>query len=195
MAYSWDNRVTFVVRFLYDIDNNGYLDAHDFQCLALRSCVLEGKGDCSAARLQKYQHIMLSLWEEIAQLADFDKVPDYDGTISVDEFKQAVKNSCVGKRYEDFPQAMKAFIESNFRMIDINDDGVMGVEEYRYDCVQRMVVEDIKVIDDAFDTLLTDDDRKKGGLTLARYQELFAQFLGDEKEDCQAKHLFGPLEI
>lgn len=62
-----------------DIDNNGYLDAHDFQCLALRACVLEGKGDCSAARLQKYQHIMLSLWEEIAQLADFDKVPDYVG--------------------------------------------------------------------------------------------------------------------
>lgn len=62
-----------------DIDNNGYLDAHDFHCLALRTCVLEGKGDCSAARLQKYQHIMLSLWEEIAQLADFDKVPDYVG--------------------------------------------------------------------------------------------------------------------
>lgn len=65
--------------FFPDIDNNGYLDAHDFSCLALRSCVLEGKGDCSAARLQKYQHIMLSLWEEIAQLADFDKVPDYVG--------------------------------------------------------------------------------------------------------------------
>ncbi|XP_022823162.1 sarcoplasmic calcium-binding protein 1 isoform X1 [Spodoptera litura] len=195
MAYSWDNRVAFVVRFLYDIDNNGYLDAHDFHCLALRTCVLEGKGDCSAARLQKYQHIMLSLWEEIAQLADFDKVPDYDGTITVDEFKQAVKNSCVGRRYEDFPQAMKAFIETNFRMIDINMDGVIGIEEYRYDCVQRMVLEDIKVIDDAFNSLLNDDDRRKGGLTLSRYQELFAQFLGDDGDDCQAKHLFGPLEL
>lgn len=74
--------------------------------------------------------------------------------ISVEEFKQAVKNSCVGKKYDDFPQAMKAFIESNFRMIDINADGVIGVEEYRYDCIQRMVVEDIKDIDDAFDSLL-----------------------------------------
>ncbi|XP_053611080.1 sarcoplasmic calcium-binding protein, alpha chain isoform X1 [Plodia interpunctella] len=195
MAYTWDNRVAFVVRYLYDIDNNGYLDAHDFQCLALRSCVLEGKGDCSAARLQKYQHIMLSLWEEITQLADFDKVPDYDGMITVEEFKQAVKNSCLGKRYDDFPQAMKAFIESNFRMIDINADGVIGVEEYRYDCVQRMVLEDIKVIDDAFDSLLNDDDRRKGGITMSRYQELFAQFLGDVNDNCQAKHLFGPLEI
>lgn len=74
--------------------------------------------------------------------------------ISVDEFKTAVKNSCVGKKYADFPQAMKAFIESNFRTIDINDDGVMGVEEYRYDCVQRMVIEDIKIIDDAFTSLM-----------------------------------------
>ncbi|CAB3234359.1 unnamed protein product [Arctia plantaginis] len=190
MAYSWDNRVAFVVRYLYDIDNNGYLDAHDFVCLALRTCVLEGKGDCSAGRLQKYQHVMLSLWEEIAQLADFDK----DGMITVDEFKQAVKNSCVGRRYEDFPQAMKAFIETNFRMIDINADGVIAIEEYRYDCVQRMVLEDIKEIDEAYYSLLNDDDRRKGGLTLSRYQELFAQFLGDESEDVQAKHLFGPLE-
>lgn len=74
--------------------------------------------------------------------------------ITVEEFKTAVKNSCVGKKYADFPQAMKAFIESNFKMIDINADGVIGVEEYRYDCVQRMVVDDIKVIDDAFNSLL-----------------------------------------
>ncbi|XP_045500310.1 sarcoplasmic calcium-binding protein 1 isoform X1 [Colias croceus] len=195
MAYSWDNRVAFVVRYLYDIDNNGYLDAHDFQCLALRTCILEGKGDCSAARLQKYEHIMLSLWEEITQLADFDKVPDYDGMITVDEFKQAVKNSCIGKKYEDFPQAMKAFIETNFRMLDINADGLLGIEEFRYDCVQRMVVDDIKVIDDAFNSLLNDDDRRRGGLTLARYQELFAQFLSDQSDNCQANLLFGPLAL
>ncbi|XP_072945022.1 sarcoplasmic calcium-binding protein, alpha chain isoform X2 [Epargyreus clarus] len=191
MAYTWDNRVAFVVRYLYDIDNNGFLDAHDFQCLALRSCVLEGKGDCSAERLQKYEHIMLSLWEEITRLADFDK----DGTVSVEEFKTAVKNSCVGKKYSEFPQALKAFIESNFKMTDINNDGVMGIEEYRYDCVQRMVVEDIKVIDEAFNSLLNDDDRKKGGITMSRYQELFAQFLSDTSENCPAKYLFGPLEL
>lgn len=42
--------------------------------------------------------------------------------------------------------------------------------------------------------IFQDDDRRKGGLTLSRYQELFAQYLGDEGEDVQAKHLFGPLE-
>ena len=34
MAYSWDNRVKFVVRYMYDIDGNGTLDKSDFECLA-----------------------------------------------------------------------------------------------------------------------------------------------------------------
>merc|ERR1712107_754848 len=45
MAYSWDNRVKFVVRYMYDIDNNGFLDKNDFECLAVRNTVIEGKGD------------------------------------------------------------------------------------------------------------------------------------------------------
>ncbi|XP_041981885.1 sarcoplasmic calcium-binding protein 1 [Aricia agestis] len=189
MAYTWDNRVSFVVRFLYDIDNNGQLDSHDFKCLALRSCVLEGKGDCSPARLQKFQHIMTSLWEELSELADFNK----DGMITTDEFKKAVQDTCVGKKFEEFPQAMKAFIEINFKLLDINDDGIVGLEEFRYDCVSRMVVEEIKDIDDAFNALLNDEDRKVGGINLARYRELFAQFLSDTSDSCPAQYLFGPL--
>lgn len=42
--------------------------------MALRACVIEGKGDCSIGRLSEYQHIMRSLWEEISDLADFDRV-------------------------------------------------------------------------------------------------------------------------
>lgn len=57
-----------------DVDSNGYLDERDFACLALRATIIEGKGEFSFSRLQEYQHIMLSLWEEIAELADFNKV-------------------------------------------------------------------------------------------------------------------------
>lgn len=57
-----------------DIDNNGFLDQSDFDCMALRACVIEGKGECNPAKLQEYRHIMRSLWEEISDLADFDKV-------------------------------------------------------------------------------------------------------------------------
>lgn len=64
----------FVIFFFLDIDSNGYLDERDFFCLALRATIIEGKGQFSQARLQEYQHVMLSLWEEIAELADFNKV-------------------------------------------------------------------------------------------------------------------------
>merc|ERR1712122_176909 len=53
MAYSWDNRVKFVVRFMYDIDNNGFLDKNDFECLAVRNTIIESKGKWDDAKFAK----------------------------------------------------------------------------------------------------------------------------------------------
>ncbi|CAH0563551.1 unnamed protein product [Brassicogethes aeneus] len=192
MAYTWDNRVNFVVKYLYDVDNNGYLDERDFACLALRAAIIEGKGEFSYNRLQEHQHIMLSLWEEIAELADFDKDLLQDGKITVDEFKMAVQQCCFSRRYEDFPQAMKMFIDSNFKMLDLNDDGVVDADEYRFNCITKFAIDDVDIVDEAFNNLLNDDDRRRGGLTLSRYQELYAEFLGNP-EETPAVYLFGPL--
>ncbi|XP_044738804.1 sarcoplasmic calcium-binding protein 1 isoform X2 [Chrysoperla carnea] len=188
MAYSWDNRVNFVVRHLYDIDSNGYLDERDFFCLALRATIIDGKGQFSNSKLQEYQHVMLGLWEEIAELADFNK----DGRISTDEFKEAVQQTCIGRKYEDFPQAMKMFIDYNFKMVDLNDDGIITADEYRFSCVTKFAIDDIESVDESFDNLLNDDDRRRGGITLSRYQELYADFLGNPDE-CPGIYLFGPL--
>ena len=57
-----------------DIDDNGFLDNNDFQCMALRACVIEGKGVVNPARLAEFQFIMKNLWEEISDLADYDRV-------------------------------------------------------------------------------------------------------------------------
>ncbi|XP_057669454.1 sarcoplasmic calcium-binding protein, alpha chain [Diorhabda carinulata] len=192
MAYSWDNRVNFVVRYLYDLDGNGYLDEKDFACLALRATIIEGKGEFSFNRLQENQHIMLSLWEEIAELADLNKDLLQDGKITVEEFKQAVQQCCLGRRYEDFPQAMKMFIDSNFKMVDLNDDGVIAADEYRFNCITKFPIDDVEIVDEAFNNLLNDDDRRRGGITLSRYQELYAEFLGNPEES-SAVYLFGPL--
>merc|ERR1711887_202381 len=99
MAYSHDNRVKYVVRFLYDIDNNGVLDKNDFKCLAVRNTVVESNGAFPADRFAANAKIMDDLWNEIAQLADFDK----NGEVDVDEFKEAVMKHCVGKGYAEFP--------------------------------------------------------------------------------------------
>ena len=74
MAYSWDNRVKFIVRYMYDIDNNGFLDKNDFECLAVRNTVIETKGKWCENVFKKNQEIMANLWNEIAELADFNKV-------------------------------------------------------------------------------------------------------------------------
>lgn len=57
-----------------DIDNNGYLDKHDFECLAVKNTLIEGRGEFSAEAFGKNQVIMKNLWNEIAELADFNKV-------------------------------------------------------------------------------------------------------------------------
>lgn len=49
---------------------------------------------------------------------------------------------------------MKAFIETNFKMLDIDNDGIVGANEYRYNCITRIAVDGIQVVDDAFNKLL-----------------------------------------
>jgi len=191
MAYSWDNRVKYVVRYMYDIDNNGFLDKNDFECLAVKNTLIECRGEWKADAYANNQKVMSNLWNEIAELADFNK----DGEVSDDEFKQAVKTHCSGKPYEAFPTAFKSFISTQFKTIDVNGDGLVGVDEYRLDCITRSAFADIKEIDDAYDKLCTDADKKAGGINLARYQELYAQFISNPDETCNACYLFGPLKV
>merc|ERR1712038_185502 len=191
MAYSWDNRVKFVVRYMYDIDNNGALDKSDFECLAVRNTVIEGKGNWDEAVFKKNQEVMANLWNEIAELADFNK----DGEVSADEFMKAIEANCERKSFAEFPPAFKAFITGVFKAIDVDGDGSVGLTEFRVDCVNRMAYKDIKDLDAAYEKLLNDDDKKAGGITLARYQELYAQFIGNPDETCNACYLFGPLQV
>merc|ERR1711994_524722 len=191
MAYSWDNRVAFVVRYMYDIDNNGFLDKNDFECLAVRNTVIETKGKWCENVYKKNQEIMANLWNEIADLADFNK----DGEVTTAEFKKAIQANCVGKAYTDFPSAFKMFIDGFFKTIDIDGDGSVGLDEYRSDCVKRMAYKSIKELDDAYEKLLTEEDKKNGGITLERYLELYAHFIGNPDETCNGCFLFGPLEV
>jgi len=191
MAYSWDNRVKYIVRYMYDIDNNGFLDINDFDCLAVRVTLIEGHGEFPLDKFAENKTVMSNLWNEIAELADFNK----DGEVSVEEFKQAVQTHCKGKKYADFPSAFKVFIMNQFKTIDVNGDGIVGVDEYRLDCITRSAFIDVQEIDDAFDKLCTAEDKALGGINITRYQDLYADFISNTDETCHACYLFGPLKV
>merc|ERR1712121_410018 len=98
-ACSHDNRVKYVVRYLYDIDNNGVLDKNDFKCLAVRNTIVETKGDFPIERFNANLKVMENLWNEIAELADFDK----NGEVDVDEFKKSCPGQLCRQELRLFP--------------------------------------------------------------------------------------------
>lgn len=49
---------------------------------------------------------------------------------------------------------MRAFIETNFRMIDMDGDGLVGQTEYVLNCISRVAVDDVRLIQDAYQKLL-----------------------------------------
>merc|ERR1711988_932107 len=124
------------------------LDKNDFECLAVRNTVIEGKGDWNEATFKKNQEVMANLWNEIAELADFNK----DGEVSTDEFMKAIQTNCVGKSFNDFPNAFKIFISGAFQAIDVDGDGSVfdriqsrlrqqnGIQKYRRPrrCLQQV---------------------------------------------------------
>lgn len=57
-----------------DTDNNGYLDKTDFENLALRCTILENKGSYDKTKHEKNKQVMTNLWNELAELADYNKV-------------------------------------------------------------------------------------------------------------------------
>ncbi|XP_076361677.1 sarcoplasmic calcium-binding protein-like [Tachypleus tridentatus] len=189
--FEWSNRVHFIVTYMYDTDNNGYLDVCDFECLALKYAIQECKGAYNKEVHEKKKQIMINLWNEIADMADFNK----DGQVTVEEFKQAVQNVCFGKTFDNFPESLKYAITSKFNTTDNNEDGLITLEEYRLDCVSRTAIGSVAEIDECFGKLLNEDDQRLGGINLSRYQELFAQFIGSPESKVPGVYLFGPLPL
>lgn len=43
-----------------------------------------------------------------------------NGEVTVDEFRKAVQNVCVGKSFNDFPTCFKVVISNFFKTVDVN---------------------------------------------------------------------------
>ena len=59
---------------------------------------------------------MINLWQQICEIADFDK----NNEVDTEEFMKGVETACKGKSYDELPEAFKFFIEAQFRTIDVD---------------------------------------------------------------------------
>jgi len=162
------------------------MNKNDFDCLAVKFTLMEGRGEWNEKSFTRYSMIMSDLWDQISEIADLNK----DGAVTVEEFQTSLKNVCQGKDYDDLPSSFKQWIVAMFNTIDTDGDGYIGIEEFRYDCVNRQAVSDLKELDKAFTRI-----SENGGVTRTRYQQLFAQFLGDTDPQSDGCFLFGPLPL
>ena len=109
---------------MYDYDGNGVLDQNDFECLAVRNTILEGKGDWNQDKYEKNKKVMIDLWQQICEIADFDK----NNEVDTEEFMHGVETACKGKAYDQLPEAFKFFIEAQFRTIDVDGELLKTIE-------------------------------------------------------------------
>lgn len=194
-AYQWNNRVKFITKYMFDIDNNGYLDLYDFECLALRYTVLGGKGSFDPKVHEKNKVIMINFWNDMAEFGNFNK----NGQVSIDDFTRGLQNVCVGKKFSRLPNSVQDVITCKFNTIDLDgknsssSDGLITLEEYRLDCISWCAYKDISDIDDCYHKLLSEEDKMAEGISLKRYQELYAQFLGSPGTEKPGVYLFGPI--
>jgi len=181
--YDVKNRIRFLFHFFYDVDHSGYLDLHDFEVLSLRITLFEGHGRFNEANYTRNKDAMNRAWNQIAELADSDQ----DGKVIDEEFILAIRTSSAIYTDGNIAYVFKGFINKKFKNIDIDGDGLIGHEEYRLDCVKSAPYTDIEAIDHAYRRL-----RRLGPISLAKYQEIYVEFLTFPHSTIDAVYLFGP---
>ncbi|XP_054709143.1 sarcoplasmic calcium-binding protein, alpha chain-like [Uloborus diversus] len=67
-------------------------------------------------------------------------------------------------------------------------------DEYRFGSVIWCYVTELKEIDLAFESMLSSDDRKRGGITLERFKELVTEFFTSLDANSPSRNIFGPLD-
>jgi len=172
-----------------DISGKGSLHRDDFEYIAFRATVLETKGKFDINVFNLNVKIMDDFFTEVEKFADFKR----GKRVTIDEFVDALKRYCAGKSFKDMPKGIRVFITICFNSIDLNGDGLVGIDEYRLNCNSRRGFNHIKEIDEAYAKLLTDADKKAGGLIQSRYEDLFAQYLANADDKCNGAYMMGPL--
>ncbi|MGB7798576.1 MAG: EF-hand domain-containing protein [Pseudonocardiaceae bacterium] len=108
----------------FDFDGDGRIEHSDFANSAARLADEFGHSADSPAR-QRLMELSLRLWEHLASVADADR----DGTIDLDEYKQAFANGLL-ETEDSFEQGYRPFLDAIMAVADTDGDGMLNVDEY-----------------------------------------------------------------
>lgn len=165
---------------VYDVDDDGRIDAGDFERVVENVRVLRGEDERSAAH-RSLRDAYMGRWEALRQSAD----GDLDGGLDLDEWlaywQLAIEDD---ERYE---AEVEAITDRLFTVFDVDEDDTIGPDEFSdFYGVFGLGVELARTV---FVELDADGD---GVITRSELLEISRQFYRSDDVEAAGNVLFGP---
>ena len=166
---------------VYDADENGYIERHDFEMLVERLANMKGFEKDTEEYTNLESNILGGDWQSLRQLADVD----HDGQISLTEYYVVMHKLITG-----MPKRVTAagFAQRIFDWADGDNDNEINVSEFQ-DFIAHYGVE----ADEAAEVFARLDRDGDGHWTLSECIEDVQDFLFSENVDAPGNWLLGKL--
>ncbi len=159
---------------LFDADGDGFWERSDFEQFVERLAGSQGLEPGSAKR-EVLSQAWVGLWEAISQ-ADSDG----DGRVTFDEVLAFQEHAFT-------PETVSGFAGILFPTLDADDDGAIGLEEYRQLLALSSI--DPAVADGIFPRLDTNGD---GRITADEFDQLNQEYFLSDDPDAPGSSFWGP---
>ncbi|GFS90834.1 sarcoplasmic calcium-binding protein, alpha-B and -A chains [Nephila pilipes] len=174
-----------------DADKNGYISWDDYRLMALRTTFQQNNGEYNEDIHRKYLTHSKQMWESLCNDVGGNK----DGKVHFQDLVNFLYELTSRTRhFEELPDFLQNLAIEVFHMIDKKCDMMWDRDEYRFGSVIWCYVTELKEIDKAFESMLSSDDRKRGGITLERFKELVTEFFTSLDANSPSRNIFGPLD-
>ncbi|XP_013779534.1 sarcoplasmic calcium-binding protein 1-like [Limulus polyphemus] len=187
----YERRLTIFFSEKLDADKNGYISWADYELLALRTTFQQNSGKYDEGIHEKYLTHSRKMWESLCS----DIGGDTEGQV---QFTDLVNFMFVltskTQKFEELPDFLQNLATEVFYMVDKNGDNMWDKEEYRFGSVLWCYVTSLKGIDDAFNSMLNEEDKQRGGLSIDRFKKLVTEFFTSLEADTPCRNIFGPLD-
>jgi Ca2+-binding EF-hand superfamily protein len=159
---------------LFDANGDGYWQRSDFEQFVERLARERGL-DPGSSEVQALSQVYMQLWESL-RMADTDG----DDRVTLDE--------ALAFQDQNFtPEAVSAFAQAVFPVLDSDGDGSIGIDEYR--SLLKASSIDPSVADETFPPLDADGD---GRISRSEFEQLYQEYFLSDDADAPGSSIWGP---